>query len=306
MTGDKELNATLDAIDRGIIDFQDGIPEIQRRIYERLILLQKELQIQGGTITNSAKNIRLLSRIKADLYDIIFDDTDYMETVTQFSQLYSKVDQLNAAYFKAFEKKFRPSKIVPEIRKQSVSLVLENLTEAGLEANLINPVREIINTYVTTGGSYAKLATELQNYITGYDSDAGRVEGQLQKFTRQITTDAINQYSATVNEVMTQDLGWEWYRYQGSNVRDTRTFCEALKKKKYFHRSELNKIIKGDFEEFRALKGKIYDKTGLPQGMYDDTNTSNFLQYRGGYNCGHQAYPIPTALVPASVRAALK
>jgi hypothetical protein len=306
MTGDKELNATLDAIDRGIIDFQDGIPEIQRRIYERLILLQKELQIQGGTITNSAKNIRLLSRIKADLYDIIFDDTDYMESVTQFSQLYGKVDQLNAAYFKALEKKFKPSKIVPEIRKQSVSLVLENLTEAGLEANLINPVREIINTYVTTGGSYAKLATELQNYITGYDSDAGRVEGQLQKFTRQITTDAINQYSATVNEVMTQDLGWEWYRYQGSNVRDTRTFCEALKKKKYFHRSELNKIIKGDFEEFRALKGKIYDKTGLPQGMYDDTNTSNFLQYRGGYNCGHQAYPIPTALVPASVRAALK
>jgi len=306
MTGDKELNATLDAIDRGIIDFQDGIPEIQRRIYERLILLQKELQIQGGTITNSAKNIRLLSRIKADLYDIIFDDTDYMESVTQFSQLYGKVDQLNAAYFKALEKKFKPSKIVPEIRKQSVSLVLENLTEAGLEANLINPVREIINTYVTTGGSYAKLATELQNYITGYDSNAGRVEGQLQKFTRQITTDAINQYSATVNEVMTQDLGWEWYRYQGSNVRDTRTFCEALKKKKYFHRSELNKIIKGDFEEFRALKGKIYDKTGLPQGMYDDTNTSNFLQYRGGYNCGHQAYPIPTALVPASVRAALK
>lgn len=306
MTGDKELNATLDAIDKGIIDFQDGIPEIQRRIYERLILLQKELQIQGGTITNSAKNIRLLSRIKADLYDIIFDDTDYMEAVTQFSQLYGKVDQLNAAYFKALEKKFKPSKIVPEIRKQSVSLVLENLTEAGLEANLINPVREIINTYVTTGGSYAKLATELQNYITGYDSDAGRVEGQLQKFTRQITTDAINQYSATVNEVMTQDLGWEWYRYQGSNVRDTRTFCEALKKKKYFHRSELNKIIKGDFEEFRALKGKIYDKTGLPQGMYDDTNTSNFLQYRGGYNCGHQAYPIPTALVPASVRAALK
>ena len=306
MTGDKELNATLDAIDKGVIDFQDGIPEIQRRIYERLILFQKELQIQGGTITNSAKNIRLLSRIKSDLYDIILDDTDYLESVKSFAGLYEKIDSLNSAYFKALEKKFKPPTIVKEIRKQSVSLVLENLTEAGLEANLINPVREIINTYVTTGGSYAKLATELQNYITGYDSDAGRVEGQLQKYTRQITTDAINQYSATVNDVMTQDLGWEWYRYQGSNVRDTRTFCEALKKKKYFHRSELNRIIKGDFDEFRQLKGKIYDKTGLPQGMYDDTNTSNFMQYRGGYNCGHQAYPIPTALVPASVRAALK
>jgi len=305
MTGDKEINATLEAIDKGVLDFQDAIPEIQQRIYSRLMLFSKELQVQGGTITNSAKNIRMLGRLKSDLYQIILDDSDYMESVSQFAELYGKVDKLNAAYFKALEKKFTPPKIVNEIRKQSVSLVLEGLTEAGLEANLINPVREIINTYVTTGGSYSKLATELGNYITGYQSDAGMVEGQLQKFTRQITTDAINQYSATVNEVMTQDLGWEWYRYQGSNVRDTRTFCSALKKKKYFHRSEMSRIIKGDFQEFRDMKGKIYDKTGLPQGMYDDTNTSNFLQYRGGYNCGHQAYPIPAALVPASVRKAV-
>ena len=49
------------------------------------------------------------------------------------------------------------------------------------------------------------------------------------------------------------------------------------------------------------MKGKIYDKTGLPQGMIDDTNVSNFPTYRGGYNCGHQSYPIPTALVPKDI-----
>ena len=305
MTGDAEINELLKAIDEGVVTFNEGIPRIQDRIYQRLAVLMKELEIVNGTLVNSAKNIRTLSRIKSDIESIILDDTDYLESVKEFASLYEKVDKLNATYFKALERKFKPPKIVEAIRKQSVSLMLEGLTEAGLNANLITPLREIINTYVTTGGSYTKLANELSNYIRGTEIDGVKTEGQLNKFTKQITTDAINQYSATVNEVMTQDLGWEWYKYVGSNVEDTRTFCKALRKKKYYHRSELPYIIKGNFQEFKDLKGKIYDKTGLPQGMYEDTNVSNFRQYRGGYNCGHQVYPIPTALVPATVRSAL-
>jgi hypothetical protein len=306
MTGDKEIDKILKEIDRGVIDFQEGIPAIQQRIYNKLLMFQKDLIVTNGTIVNSAKNIRLLSKLKGEIEYIIYEDTDYLEMVKSFTALYEKVDKLNANYFKALEKKFSPPKVVEAIRQQSVSLVLDTLTDSGMEANLTNPLREIINTYVTTGGKYTQLAKELQNYITGTEIDGVKTEGQLQKFTRQITTDAINQYSATVNEVMTSDLGWEWFRYQGSNVKDTRTFCEALKRKKYFHRSELPQIIKGNFAEFKELKGKIYDKTGLPQGMYEDTNISNFMQYRGGYNCGHQAYAIPAQLVPANIRNKIK
>ena len=87
----------------------------------------------------------------------------------------------------------------------------------------------------------------------------------------------------------------------GSNIKTSRTFCIALTEKKYYHRSELAQIIKGNFTEFKQMKGEIYDKTKLPQGMYDDTNTSNFQVYRGGYNCGHQAYPIPNSSVPKNL-----
>ena len=306
MTGDKEIDAILKQIDEGVIAFQEGIPAIQQRIYNKLLMFQKDLIVTNGTIVNSAKNIRLLSRLKGEIEYIIYNDTDYLEMVKDFTALYEKVDKLNSSYFKALEKKFTPPKIVEAIRQQSISLVLDTLTDSGMEANLTNPLREIINTYVTTGGKYTQLAKELQNYITGTEIDGVKTEGQLQKFTRQITTDAINQYSATVNDVMTADLGWEWYRYQGSNVKDTRTFCAALKKKKYFHRSELPQIIKGNFTEFKEMKGKIYDKTGLPQGMYEDTNVSNFMQYRGGYNCGHQAYAIPAPMVPANIRNQIK
>jgi hypothetical protein len=300
--GDKEIKAILEAIDKGIIDFQEAIPKIQERIYNKLLLFQKELSVQGETITNTVKNVKLLGSLKNEIETIILDDTDYLEAVAKFSKLYDLVTKLNNNYFKAIESKFTPSKVIEEVRKQSVSLVIDGLTESGLQSNFINPVREIINTYVTTGGSYSKLSGELNNYINGYSSDAGPIDGSFVKFTKQITTDALNQYNAQVNEITSLDLGWEWYRYVGSNIKTTRTFCEALTKKEYYHRSELAQIIKGNFAEFKEMKGQIYDKTGLPQGMYDDTNTSNFPIYRGGYNCGHQAYAIPTYLVPQSIR----
>jgi hypothetical protein len=293
----KEIQAVLKAIDDGLITWDEAMPKIQEQIYRRLLIFQKELIIQGDTITNSVKNIKLLSDLKSDLESIILDDSDYLESVTKFAKLYDKVNDLNYAYFKALEKKFKPPKVMEAVKKQSVSLVLDSLTEAGMNTNLINPFREMINTYVTTGGSYSQLSKELNNYINGTPT----IDGALVKYTKLVTTDAINQYTATVNQVVSADLGWEWFRYVGSNLKTTRTFCKALTQKQYYHRSELPKIIKGNFTEFKEMKGKIYDKTGLPQGMIDDTNVSNFQTYRGGYNCGHQSYPIPTYLVPKNI-----
>jgi hypothetical protein len=220
-----------------------------------------------------------------------------LESVTKFAKLYDKVSELNYAYFKALEKKFKPPKVMEAVKKQSISLVLDSLTEAGMNTNLINPVREMINTYVTTGGSYSQLSKELNNYINGTPT----IDGALVKYTKLVTTDAINQYTATVNQVVSADLGWEWFRYVGSNIKTTRTFCKALTQKQYYHRSELPKIIKGNFAEFKEMKGQLNQRTGLPQGMIEDTNVSNFQTYRGGYNCGHQAYPIPNYLVPKNI-----
>lgn len=300
-TGDKEIQSTLNAIDEGVITFQEAVVKIQQRIYNKLLMFQKELIITNGTIVNSAKNIRLLSSLKKDLENIIFDDTDFLEAVKDFAKVYEVVTDLNNQYFKALEKTFSPPKIIEAVKQQSVSLVIEGLSDSGLDANFINPIREIINNYVTTGGSYTQLSKELDNYINGYSSEAGQVDGQMTRYTKQITTDAINQYTATINDLTSSDLGWDWFKYVGSNIKTSRTFCIALTEKKYYHRSELAQIIKGNFTEFKQMKGEIYDKTKLPQGMYDDTNTSNFQVYRGGYNCGHQAYPIPNSSVPKNL-----
>ena len=123
--GSKEIQRVLNAVDEGLITFNEAIPAIQEQIYRRLLRFQKELIVQGDTITNSVKNIQLLSSLKSDLEDIILNDTDYLESVTKLGKLYEKVDTLNYSYFKALEKKFKPPKVMDAIRKQSVSILIK-------------------------------------------------------------------------------------------------------------------------------------------------------------------------------------
>ena len=72
--------------------------------------------------------------------------------------------------------------------------------------------------------------------------------------------------------------------------------------KKFFHKSEIPELLKGNFPQFKAMGGEIYPKTGLPQGMVPGTNPETFLIYRGGYNCMHQAVPVSEDIVPRSER----
>jgi hypothetical protein len=126
--------------------------------------------------------------------------------------------------------------------------------------------------------------------------------GALEKYTKQITTDALNQYAAQYTNAVTNDLGLEWFMYTGSIIDTSRPLCKALIKKKYIHKSELPDIILGKFKEFDEEGGKINPKTKLPEGMIPGTNASNFHIYRGGYQCGHQLIPIDASSVPEHIR----
>lgn len=112
----------------------------------------------------------------------------------------------------------------------------------------------------------------------------------------------MNSFSRQNLQLISSDLGYQWFEYQGSNIETTRDFCEAMKKKRYVHISEFEDVIHGRFPEFKAIEGKINPKTKLPYGFKEDTTAGNFPQVRGGWNCGHQLRPVAEEDVPLSIR----
>lgn len=286
------IDTLTQEIDRAVREFTDSLPAIEKKIYASLLNELKNLSLYSdGSIKNNYENIRSIGRIKQTLQKIILNKT-YLTQVSGFIDAYNTVEKIQNIYFGKISAEFSPKKVLEEVKKQSVNDTVDLLTENGINANLIDPIKEIIQTNITSGGSYAELTEQLRDKILG----TPELDGSLVKYSSQVTTDAINTYSATYTKVITDDLGLTWFRYVGSLIKTSRPFCVAMVAKSYVHQSEFPEILKGNID------GK---KVSLA-GLNPNTTPANFQILRAGYNCQHQLIPISAASVPQSVRDKIK
>ena len=300
MTPDKIISDLEDLIEARITEFNKSMPAVERKVLQEIELLAKDLETYSdGTIKANAKNVRLIVKIRQRIQQIIFDG-QYGKKLNELVKTYEDIGKLQNAYFSATVDQFKIPAVLAELEKQAISMTVESLGEAGMNVNVLTPVQQILNKNITTGGKYKDFIQEVRGYLT----TDNETEGRLVRYSKQITTDALNQYSASYNKVISDDLGLEWYRYSGSLRKTSREFCvKMIEAKKgcmpYLHVSQIPELLKG---HICGESIPLYDKTGLPQGMIAGTNTANFYVNRGGYSCNHQITAVPSVLVPEDLR----
>lgn len=301
MSQQEYIEALHGLIDGSVEKFNTNIPEIQKQIAMKISLLIKDLDIDNqGNIVNNIKNVKIMGKIKAEVTAIVLNP-DMKGNTGEFLAKFNDVSKLQNEYFKSINKSFKPSEILDEIRKQSITSTAESLSEMGLNANVIQPIVDMLQQNITTGGSWQELNKMLQDSILSNEKGLGTLE----RYTNTLTNDSLNQFSAQYTQTIASSLNYKWFIYTGGLIRTSRAFCEALKAKKYVHISELPQIVVGNFNEFEK-EGNMNPKTGLPKGMIDGTNAKNFYVYRGGYNCGHQLTPTDEVNIPQNLREQFK
>lgn len=292
------INNIIGTIENSVSGFNDAMPGIQQKIMDRLTDMLKELDTDStGRIKASVNNLKVLTSIKARIESVLLSP-EYVKALDKYMGGYEKITKLQNSYFETLTKEFQPSKVLGEIKKQSIGTAIDALTEKGIGGNVTNKLFEVLNRNATSGAKYSDLLKQVNNLVLNNETGPGILE----RHTKGITTDALNQFSAQYTNAVTNDLGLEWFMYDGVIIDTSRDFCVALVKKKYFHRSELPDIIRGNFDEFKEIHGKINPKTDLPEGMYAGTTPENFNIYRGGHSCNHQMIPVSAAVVPQSVK----
>ena len=166
-----------------------------------------------------------------------------------------------------------------------------DLLDAGVDTNFINPILNLLNNAVNNGSSLDNLLEELDVYINGGSTGVGA----LKRYVTQVANDSLTQFNANYTQAVTQDLGFEFYKYTGTIITDTRPFCNDFVNK-YYHKKEVEELgiaknpLSGGSLTSVQLKGRI---TG--------TNSSNIFTRRGGWNCRHYFSPLSPRLVPKSV-----
>lgn len=281
-------NALVALLDSSIDGFVTTLPETDRRLYNEIINLTKDLKtLRGGKIEASVQNWRLIGRIRSTV-DRVLREKPYLNQVKEFKLVYGAINEIQKEYFSLITVKFHPPAVLREVKKQAVSEVVSGLTERGLGADVSKEITEILRTNIRSSSSYAQLTEQLRDAIKGLPEESGIME----RYAKVLVTDSVNQYTATYSKIVSDDLGFEWYQYVGSLITTSRPICIALVNKRYVHKSEFSKIING------TIDGK---KVSL-RGFNPATTVESFPILRGGFNCRHQLLPVAEAMVPQAIR----
>jgi hypothetical protein len=287
----KQINTVLE---RSTARFNKGVKASERSLYLHLLEVLKDFKIRNGRLVNGIENLKKLQGLQARMERLMLTDT-YLKEVEDFMKTFKILEDLNRSYFTAVMGQYKPSSTMPVIREIAMQKAANNLIGQGLAVNVAGRIQQLLQDWITSGGSYASLAERIgEDVIT---SDAK--QGILSRYVKTVSTDAVNQYNAQVQETVAQDLNLNWARYIGGLIETSREFCKHLANKDYIHKSELPTIVTGLIDGHQVQLSRY---TGLPKGMIEGTDADNFKIRRGGYNCGHQLYWVPDAVVPKALR----
>lgn len=285
-----DFGKIIKEIKKSLSRFDKSIPDLQDRLYKELLSEIKRLDVKGDKLAVTVKNLSVLTSIKNKLNRLILNP-EYRAQIKEFAATFQSVYALQFEYWKSVEATFKPRPLLKVVRNQAISDAVASLTSQGISANVSDAIVNILRTNITSGGSYSALAEQLRQSLTNTPES----KGILDRYVKTVANDSIQQFNRQYTQIVSNDLGYSWYRYMNTDIETTRCFCDKMTDKDYFHISEVPKILEG-------LGCDIYKKTGLPYGLIDGTNAENFFIRAGGWNCRHSIQPVAERQVPRNIQ----
>lgn len=279
----EELTELINSIiNNAVSEFNEGLEKTQSSTYNTVLGYIKQLDIDAnGNVKKTSKNIRIVNRINKAINNEIITET-YKNRVNKYVSSFNKIEAGQKEYFgKEFSTlSATSSKYLDKIKADTVSRVTQQLLDSGFDANLIEPLKDLINKNVTSGATFSDMVEEVRNFILGNEE----IDGSLLRYTKQITADTLHIYSGEYNTGVAEDLGLKFVKYSGSSKDTTRDFCRQ-RSNKYYHKQEVKLWASLDWA-----------------GKMRGTTSSNIFSRAGGYHCRHLIIYVSEFIVPQSVK----
>lgn len=274
-------------------DFLKEVQKIQRNVFKESIdfYIEEWAKTQNLSVAEkSSLAATAVNRYEKRIYDAIGKNFDYQSKIRSYLGDFGLIDEINEKIH-AQQNDIDIRKIVRAANKNKRELIsqtakgvvgeisdeklVSNLSGQGMRDQFTKPVKRMIYQNLMTGTPGSKVKTILHDYIIGKKDEIG----QLERWTGQITRDALSQYDGAINDMVRVEFDLNAFQYIGSLVKDSRPQCErwVIQKNGVLLYSEIEKEL-----AWARSNG---------QGLIPGTNKDNFATYRGGYNCRHTAIP---------------
>lgn len=256
-----------------------ALGRVQADLYNQLVTILSDLELDAdGYIKQTAANRKVLTAADTKIREV-FSSPMYTTAVANYVAVVPKVDVQNVKYFTAVDEGFKPNKqFLKSLQADTIATVEKYVLQDGLQSQVINPLSQILNQNINSGGQFSGFLEQIREYVIG-----GKAEGRAMSYTRTYLRDSLFTYSRTYQQAITADLGLNYYLYSGGLMDKSRPFCKDLAGKYFSHK------------EIEALSAQTW--AGKKQG----TTESSIFLFAGGWNCGHQIIPVHKSIVPKEV-----
>lgn len=270
--------------------FLTVVEKSQLEAYKEIQKMVLEMETENGILIISDKNTSIINSIEETIKNTVFND-EYSTGLTQYIKEFNVQAELTNKYFVeinvGFDQDANQVNTVLASQKNAINL----LGEDSFTQSFITPLNELINTNMTTGATMSDTIDSLQQFVLGNEEMDGRMVGQAKRIAYDVFAVADrNQTTAIAN-----NLGLEFYLYQGGHLKETREFCDE-RRGKYFHRKEVE-----SWGEGKKCCGLDWPKNGKWAGMNPQTNKNTIFALAGGHNCKHGINPVSINSVPKDV-----
>lgn len=279
-------------------DFFKSVRLIQRDVFKEAIdfYIAKKNKLEGKSFTEIGNlGATAVNKFEKRLTDAIEKNVNYKSNIRNYLTDFDKVADLNIKIHKV-QNKIDIKKIIKVASKNQRELIsktakgitgeisdktlYKNLAGDGMRDQFTKPVKRMLYQNIIIGTPETQVKSILHQYIIGKKDEIG----QLERWTGQITRDALSQYDGAINDMVRKEYDLNAFKYIGSIALNSRPQCKRWIdiKKRILKYNKLKEEIQWAYIHGKGMIGK----------KYPDTNENNFASHRGGYNCRHQAIAI--------------
>jgi hypothetical protein len=293
----EQLLSKVDAIIDAEKEKLGGVVSVaENQLFEKVINLSKGLDTNSdGEIIQSVGNVAKIQAIARQVGPII-DSSKWTEASASFASSLYEINDLQNKYFVSLKEKMPPKDFMKAIQKQVQANVIEELSGDALKANIKNTLSDVLTTATSTGGKFSDYVNTIRKSLVSDKVNPGAIGSHA----KTILVDTLNNNSRAYENAIAGHIGLEWGAYIGSNIDTTRPFCIGATERRYWHISEIPGMLKCIYPEFSDVE--FNKNTGLPSGMPDFENASNFTTLCGGYGCRHRWIWVSVLSVPEIYR----
>jgi hypothetical protein len=290
-----DIEKLIKAVDGSIDEFELALPFIEKDIANKVEILISKLDTRQGKIRPTVKNLRALKELRKEIQKIL-NSGKYNLAFENLEKSLVTITDANENYFSKMVEDFTAPEVLKEVKSVTLLEMSESLKGSGINSNVIDGMLDIIKNDIYGSANFYDLNKSLREFIISEPD----IPSRLARWSKQVVTDTMHQYSRTYQQIVTDDLGLEWFEYIGGLVKDSRCFCDEMVAKHFIHKSEFETVLSG---RINGKKCQLNKDTGLPQGLKMGTNKDNLQVLCGGWNCRHEMPSVSKERVPKDIRA---